>query len=183
MTKYNVGIKADESVFHRIRCTYQELLGDLVLTDKGVIFLEIKGMLGENRERLHQFDFDEIRRIKTKKKKSGIFTHGIVIGHQSESSENQTYHFSCEEYKAVLFLAFFERQKLLLKTPEEISYTIQSLSTIKRHADLITAAKNPKLRPYFFAFSLDKLEKEILNLLLYYMSAIRRKFQMVKCSI
>jgi hypothetical protein len=159
------GIKANESVFHRIRCTYQEHWGDLILTNNSIIFLEIKGMLGQGHERLHQFGFDEILRVQVKKKKSGIFRHGIVIGHQSKSSENQSYYYSCEEYKAVLFLAFFERQKLLLKTPEEISYTIQSLSTIKRNADLLTVAKNPKLRPYFFAFSLDKIETEILRLL------------------
>lgn len=157
------GINADESVFHRIRCSYQEHLGDLVLTDKGIIFLKIKGVLGQSYERLHQFNFDEISRIRTKKKNSGIFRHGIVIGHQSKSLENQSYYYSCEEYKAVLFLSFFERQKLVLKTPAEISATIQSLSTIKRHADLLKVAKNPKLRPYFFAFALDNLETEILN--------------------
>ena len=159
------GLKANESVFHRIRCKYQELWGNLVLTNKGIIFLEIKGILGQSHERLHQFGFDEIDRIRTKKKKSGIFRHGVVIEHQSESSEKQSYYYSCEEYKAVLFLSLFERQKLLLKTPEEISYTIQSLSTIKRNADLLTVAKTPKMRPYFFAFSLDKIETEILSLL------------------
>ena len=161
------GIKAHESVFHRIRCTYQEILGDLVLTNKGIIFLEIKGMIGQGRERLHQFYFDEIRRIQTKKKKSGIFRHGIVINHHSISLENESYYYSCEEYKAVLFLAFFERQELLLRTPEKISSTIQSLSTIKRNADLLKVSKDPKMRPYFFAFALDKIETEILNLLKY----------------
>jgi hypothetical protein len=159
------GIKANESVFHRIRCKYQEILGDLVLTNKGIVFLEIKGMIGQGRERLHQFDFDDIRRIQTKKKISGIFRHGIVLDHQSNSLENQSYYYSCEEHKAVLFLAFFERQKLLLRTPETISSTIQSLSTIKRNADLLKVSKDPKLRPYFFAFSLDKIETELLNLL------------------
>jgi hypothetical protein len=138
-------------------------MGDLVLTDKGVTFLKIKGMLGQGRERLHQFDFDEIRHIRTKKKKSGIFRHGIVIGQQSKSLENQTYHYSCEEHKAALFLALFERQKLRLKTPEETSSTIQSLSTIKRNADLLKVAKNPKLRPYFSSYTLEKIETEILS--------------------
>ena len=122
-------------------------------------------MLGQDRERLHQFDFDEIHRIRTKKKKSGIFKHGIVIGSQSKSLENQSHYYSCEENKAVLFNAFYERQKLLLKTPEEISSTIQSLSTIKRNGDLLKVAKNSKMRPYFYAFSLDKIETEILRLL------------------
>jgi hypothetical protein len=160
------GIKTDESYLHNVRCTYQDHQGDLVLTDKGLVFLEIKGMLGQGRERLHRFDFDEISRIRTKKKKSGIFRHGIVIGHQSQSMEKkQSYYFSCPEYKAVLFNAIFERQKLLLKTPEKISSTVQSLSTIKRSADLIKVAKNSKMRPYFFAFALDKIETEILSLL------------------
>jgi hypothetical protein len=157
------GINENESVFHRIRCTYQELLGELILTDKGITFLKIKGVLGEGRERLHEFNFDEIRRIRTKRKKSGIFRYGIVIGHQSESSENQKYYYSCEEYKAVVFLALFEKQKLLLETPEEISSTIQSLSTIQRNADLLKVAENPKMRPYFFAFALDIIETELLK--------------------
>ncbi|MFW9792758.1 MAG: hypothetical protein ACFFEE_00525 [Candidatus Thorarchaeota archaeon] len=157
------GINDDESIYHKIRCTYQELLGDLVLTDRGISFLEIKGMLGQGCERLHQFDFDEIRRIRTKKKKSGIFRYSIEIGYRTKSSESETNHYSCEEYKAALFLAFFERQKLLLKTPTEISSTIQSLSTFKRNADLIKVAKNSKMRPYFFAFALDKIESEILS--------------------
>ena len=164
MTKVE-GIKVNESIVHSIRCTYQELLGDLVLTDNGISFLEIRGMLGQSREQLHRFDFDKIRRIRTKRKIAGIFRHGIVIDHQSEFLEKQSYYFSCEEYKAVLFLAFLERQKLLVKTPQEISSTIQSLSMIKRNADLFTVAKNPKMRPYFFAFALGKLETEILNLL------------------
>ncbi|MFX1560023.1 MAG: hypothetical protein ACFFBL_05510 [Promethearchaeota archaeon] len=164
MTKLE-GAKTNESVFHTIRCTYKEDMGDLVLTDKGVSFFKIKGMLGEGRERLHQLDFDEISRIRTKKKKSGIYQHGIVIGCQPESSENQTYLYSCEKYKAALFLSFFERQKLLLKSPEEISSTTLSLSTIKRNADLLKVAENPKMRPYFFSYSLEKIEAEILNLL------------------
>ncbi|MGD9396156.1 MAG: hypothetical protein PVJ05_07000 [Candidatus Thorarchaeota archaeon] len=162
MTKLD-GVKGNESVFHKIRCTYKDDIGDLVLTDKGVTFLKIKGMLGDGREQLHQFDFDEIRRVGTKKKKSGIYQHGIVIGHQSKSSEKQTYHYSCEEYKAVLFRSFFERQKLLRKSPEEVSSTTLSLSTIKRNADLLKVAENPKMRPYFISYSLEKIETEILN--------------------
>lgn len=122
-------------------------------------------MLGQSRERLHQFDFDQILRLRTKKKKSGIFSYVIVIDHQSTPSENQTYPFSCEAHKAALFLSFFEREKLLLKTPKEISSTIQSLSTIKRNADLLKIAENPKMRPYFFAFALDNTEKELLSIL------------------
>jgi hypothetical protein len=138
-------------------------MGDLVLTNKGIVFLRIKGVLGQGRERLHQFDYDDIDRIRTKKKKSGIYSHGIVIGHQEDPSKNETYHYSCEEHKAVLFNAYFERQKLLHKTPEEVSSTIQSLSTFKRNADLLKVAKNSKMRPYFYAFSLDKIETEILD--------------------
>ncbi len=159
------GIKANESILHKIRCTYNGVMGDLVLTNKGIVFLEIKGMLGERRERLHQFNYDEIGRIQTKKKRSGIYTHGIQLHQMSNSSENQSYYYSCEEHEAVLFLAFFEQQKLLQTTPKEISSTIQSLTTIKRNADLLKVAENPKMRPYFIAFCLEKLESEILSLL------------------
>lgn len=158
-------IYQNESILHRIKCVHEETFGDLVLTNKGVTFLKMKGVLGQGRERLHQFDFDGIHRIGTKTKKNGIYRHGVVIGHRSETSDSQAYYYSCEDSKAVLFLAYYERQKLLLKTPEEISSTIQSLSTFKRSGDLLTVAKSPKMRPYFFAFVLEQMEKEVLNIL------------------
>lgn len=160
------GIKTDESVFHSARCTYENLLGDLVITNKGIVFLEIKGMLGQGRERLQQFDFDEIDLIKTKQKNSGIFNHCIEISCHSNHLENQTYCFSCEEYKAVLFLALYEKQKLSLNTPEESSYAIQSLSEFKRHGDLLNVAKNPKMKPYVSTFFLDKIEDTIQSQLI-----------------
>ena len=162
------GLNGSESVFHRIRCTYEELWGDLVLTNKGIVFLEIKGMLGKNRERLHQFDYDEVRSIRTKRKRTGVFTHGVVVEKHSEDSdesEDETYFYSCEEHKAVLFAASFEKKKLQLRTTNETKSTIESLSTFKRNADLLKVAKNSKMRPYFFAFTLGKLEVEILSLL------------------
>jgi hypothetical protein len=159
------GITPDESVVHSIRCTYENSWGDLVLTNKSIVFLKIKGMLGHGRERLHQLDYDDIDLSRTKKKKSGIFRHGIVLGNHSKSIENQAHYYSCEEYKAVLFLALFERQKLLLKTPEESSSTIQSLSKFKRDGDLLKVAKNPKMKPYVSTFFLEKTEAAILNLL------------------
>jgi hypothetical protein len=159
------GIKAFETVFHVIRCKYQELWGDLVLTNTGIVYLEIKGILGQNHERVHQFDYEEITKIRTKRKKTGIFTHGIVVDKETEESESQTYFYACEEYKAVLFLAFFEKKKQEKKTTEETKSTIQSLSTIKRNADLLKVAKNVKMRPFFFAFILERLEVELLSLL------------------
>jgi len=120
-------------------------------------------MLGHGRERLQQLDFDEINLIKTKKKNSGIFKHCIEISYHSNQLENQTYYFSCEKYKAILFLALYERQKLSLKTPEESSSAIQSLSKFKRYGDLLNVAKNPKMKPYVTTFFLDKTEATILS--------------------
>jgi len=145
------GITPEESVFHSIRCTYENLWGDLAITNKGIVFL------------VQQLDFDEIDLIKTKKKNSGIFKHCIAISYHSNQLENQTYCFSCEKYKAVLFLALYERQKLSLKTPEESSSAIQSLSKFKRHGDLLNVAKNPKMKPYVTAFFLEKTEATILS--------------------
>jgi len=159
------GITPDESVIHSIRCTYENLWGDLVLTNKGIVFLKINGMLGQGRERLHQLNFDEIHRIRTKKKKSGIFRYGIVIDCHSGSLENQIYYYSCEEYKAVLFLALSERQKLFLKTRKENSSIIHSLSNFKRDGDLLKVAKNPNMKPYVSIFFLEKIEAAILSLL------------------
>lgn len=164
MTKLE-GITPDESVIHSIRCTYENLWGDLVLTNKGIVFLKIIGMLGQGRERLHQLNFDEIQLIRTKKKKSGIFRHGIVIDCQSGSLENQIYYYACEQYKAVLFLALSERQKLFLNTRKESSSIIQSLSNFKRDGDLLKVAKNPNMKPYVLIFFLEKTEAAILSLL------------------
>jgi len=157
------GITSDESVFHSVRCTFENIWGDLAITNRGIVFLEIKGMLGEGRERLQQLDFDEIDLIKTKKKNSGIFKYCIAISYHSNQLENQTYCFSCEKYKAVLFLALYERQKLSLKSPEESSSAIQSLSKFKRHGDLLNVAKNPKMKPYVTSFFLEKTEAALLS--------------------
>ena len=157
------GITSDESVFHSIRCKYENLWGDLVITNKGIVFLEIKGMLGQGRERLQQFDFDDIDLVKTKKKNSGIFKHCIEINSHSNPSENQTIRFSCEKHKAVLFLALFEKHKLSLKTPEESSAAIESLSKFKRYGDLLNVAKNPKMKPYVTTFFLEKSEATIMS--------------------
>ncbi|MHA1927777.1 MAG: hypothetical protein ACTSV2_04250 [Candidatus Thorarchaeota archaeon] len=157
------GITSDESVFHSIRCKYDNLWGDLVITNKGIVFLEIKGMLGQGRERLQQFDFADIDLAKTKKKNSGIFKYCIEINSHSNYSEKQTIRFSCEKYKAVLFLALFEKQKLSLKTPEESSAAIESLSKFKRYGDLLNVAKNPKMKPYVTTFFLEKSEATILS--------------------
>ncbi|MGY5859986.1 MAG: hypothetical protein RTU63_11505 [Candidatus Thorarchaeota archaeon] len=162
MTKLE-GVNGEESVFHRIRCTYENLLGDLVVTNKGIVFLEIKGMLGTDRERLQQLDFDEIDLIKTKKKNSGIFKYCVAIRYHSNNLENQTCYFSCEKYKAVLFLALYEKHKLSLSTSEENSYAIQSLSKFKRHGDLLNVAKNPKMKPYVTAFFIEQIESTILG--------------------
>ena len=159
------GITSDESVLHSTRCTYDNVMGDLVITNKGVVFLKAKGMLGQDRERLQQLNFDEIELIKTRKKKSSIFNHCIEIKYQTNKSEIKTDHFSCEKHKSVLFHALYEKQKLLLKNPEESISAIQSLSRFKRYGDLLRIAKNPKMKPYVTSFFLEKLETTILNLL------------------
>lgn len=155
------GITPEESVFHTVRCTYENLWGDLIITDKGIVFLEIKGMLGQSRERLHQFNFNGIEQIKTIKKNSGLFKHSIAIHYRKNYSEIQKYYFSCEKYKAKLFLALYEKQKLSLETPEESALAIESLSKFKRYGDLVNVAKNPKMKPYVTTFFLEKAEATI----------------------
>ena len=157
------GITSEELVHHSVRCKYENCWGDLVITNKGIVFLEIKGMLGQGRERLHQFDFDEIEIIRVKKKNSGIFKYSIAVSIQTKQLEKQTLYFTCEKYKAVLFLAVYERQKLSFKNPEESIVAIDSLSKFKRHGDLLNVAKNPKMKPYVTSFFLDKIESSILN--------------------
>jgi len=66
----------------------------------------------------------------------------------------------------VLFFAFYERQKLLPSASKETASTIQSLSTYKRNANLLKVAKNQKMRPYFYSYTLEKVEEDILGLLI-----------------
>ena len=152
----------DESVFYSVRCRYDNILGDLAITNKGIMFLKIKGILGQDRERLQQLDFDEIDYIKTKKTNSGVFNHSIVVKNKSPQLENQI-NYSCEKYKAVLFHALYERRKLQISSPEESSTAIQSLSRFKRYGDLLNVAKNPTMKPYVTAFFLEKIENSILD--------------------
>jgi hypothetical protein len=35
-------------------------MDDPLLTNKGIVFHEIKGMLGEDHERFHQFNFEKV---------------------------------------------------------------------------------------------------------------------------
>jgi hypothetical protein len=155
------GIASDETVFHSVRCKMDEIWGDLVITNKGIVFLEIKGMLGQSRERFQEFTFDEIDYIKTKRKNSGIFNHCIAISCNSNDSENHTQNFSCEKHKAVLFRALYEQHKLSLESPEESLSAIESLSKFKRYGDLVNVAKNPKMKPYVTTFFLEKAEAQI----------------------
>jgi hypothetical protein len=158
------GLNSDESVFHSIRCTYQNIKGELVVTNKGVVFLQITGILEKGRERLHQFDFDEIHDLQSDKKGLGLFKHSIMLDHRSPSLGNHTYQYSCNQYKVNLFLALFERQKLILQTPNEIESTIQKLTKPKGDADLLEIVKNPKMRSYFLAVFLEEIETAILSL-------------------
>ncbi|MFX1483643.1 MAG: hypothetical protein ACFFCP_10680 [Promethearchaeota archaeon] len=162
-----VGVEADESVIQRIKCTFKNHWGELLLTNKSIIFLKNKGILGQGRERRHQFNFDDIIRIRIRKKNTGIFRQGLVLDYQTESMQKRSYYYACEEHKAVLFLAFYERQKLLPGASKENESTIRSLSTYKRNADLLKVAKNPKMRPYFYSFALEKVEEDILGLLIH----------------
>ncbi len=164
MTKLE-GINPDESVFHSTRCTYENLWGELVVTDKGIVFLKFKGVLGKGRERLHQFNFDEIRHVQVSKIGSGIFRHCIVVDHYSKSSRKRTYHYECEEYKATLFLALFERQKHILQTPKEIQSSMRRLAKSKGESDSLNIVKVPRMKLYLLADFLEAIEAEILDLL------------------
>jgi hypothetical protein len=159
------GINPDESVFHSIRCRFEDLWGELVVTDRGVVFLKFKGVLGKGRDRLHQFSFSEIQRVQTEKKRTGIFRHGIVIDLGSKSSEGRTFRYECEQYKARLFVALFERQKLLLQTPEEIKSRRLSRAIAKGNTGSLNVVKVPRMKFYLLGDFIEEIEAEILDLL------------------
>ncbi|MGY5871536.1 MAG: PH domain-containing protein [Candidatus Thorarchaeota archaeon] len=138
------GINPDEQVFHRIRCTYQKFKGELVITDKGIIFLKSSGMLGTRRERMHYFVFDEIHGIRTEKK--GLFGYYIALDHRTLSWGNRTYRYACSQQDANVFLGAIDLQKSQLKVPEETESLLLSLIKPKGEADLVEISKNPKVR-------------------------------------
>ena len=136
-----------------------------MVTDKGIIFLKFKGMLAKGRERLHQFAFSEIQRVHTETNGTGIFRHGIVIGLNSKSSKSRTFRYECEEYKARLFVALFERQKLLLQTPEEIKSRRLSRAIAKDNTGSLNVVKVPRMKFYLLGDFIEEIEAEILDLL------------------
>jgi len=138
------GINPDEKVFHRIRSTFQNFNGELVLTNKGIVFLKTAGMFGRNRERFHFFNFDEIHGMRSEKK--GVFGRNIAVDHQSPKWGNRTLLYSCTPQDAIDFLGAYELQKMYIKTPEETESMILRLIKPKGEADLLEVSSNPELR-------------------------------------
>jgi hypothetical protein len=138
------GINPDERVVCTLGCSYQKFTGELVLTNKGVVFLRATGMFKTGSERLHYFGFDDLEGIRVEKK--GLFGACIAIDQRSLAWGNRTYRYSCSESNAQQFLDAVENQKLQLKTPDEIDSVILSLVKPKGEADLRQVAKNGKVR-------------------------------------
>jgi hypothetical protein len=132
------GINPDERPVHVTRCRYQKFSGDLVITDKGIVFIKYEGTFITRGQRIHDFPFEDIKGIRTEKK--GLFGNSIAIDSSSLAWGNRTYNYGCSESEAKIFLTMFENQKLLLKTPEEIETAILSL------VNLLEVSKNKKVR-------------------------------------
>lgn len=139
------GINPDERVFYITHCTYQKFRGELVLTDKGIVFLRESGFFRTGRERLHFFVFNEIHGIRTEKKG---FRFYIALDHHTLSWGNRTYRYACSKLNADRFLEAIERQKSQLKVPEQTESLILRLIKPKGEADLQQIAKNPEVRSY-----------------------------------
>jgi len=137
------GINPDERVFYRTKSTFQNINGELIITDKGIVFLKSAGFLGKGRERLHYFGFDDIHGIRSEKK--GLFKHYIALDHRSLSWGNRTYRYSCSQQDVSAFLSAVQLQKSYLKIPEEIESVILSMIKPKGEADLLEISKNPKV--------------------------------------
>jgi len=138
------GINPDEKVFHRIRSTFNKINGELVLTNKGIVFLKTAGMFGRSRERLHFFNFDEIHGVRSEKK--GVFGRSVAVDHQSPKWGNRTLLYSCSQQNATEFLGALKILKLRMKTPEETESLLLSLIKPKGEADLLEISKTPQLR-------------------------------------
>ena len=138
------GINPDERVFHRIKSAFQKINGELVVTNKGIVFLKSAGFLGKGRERLHYFSFEDMHGIRSEKK--GLLGCNIALDHRSLAWGNRTYRYACSKQDASQFLGAIELQKSYLKIPEEIESTILSIIKPKGEADLLEVSKNPKVR-------------------------------------
>jgi hypothetical protein len=139
------GINPDEQVFHSMRCTFQKFKGELVITDKGIVFLRSSGMFGTGRERMHFFVFEEIHGIRAEKK--GLLGSSIALDHRTLSWGNRTYRYACSQLDANEFLGALALQKSQLRAPEETESMILSLIKPKGEAELLEVSRNPKLRP------------------------------------
>ena len=138
------GINPNERVFHRIKTKYQNINGELVVTNKGIIFLKTSGAFGRGRERLHFFAFDDLHGIRSEKK--GLVGRYVAIDHRSLSWGNRTYRYACSQQDVSQFLRAVELQKSHLKVPEQIESTILSLIKPKGEAELFEVSQNPNLR-------------------------------------
>lgn len=108
------------------------------------MFIKYEGALVRRGQRIHDFPFEDIKGIRIEKK--GLFGNSIAIDSSSLAWGNRTYNYGCSESEAKIFLAMFENQKLLLKTPEELETAILSLVKPKGEADLMDISKSHKIR-------------------------------------
>jgi hypothetical protein len=138
------GLNSDERAVHVSRCKYQKFSGDLVITNKGVVFIKYEGAFVRRGQRIHDFPFESIRGIRMEKK--GFFGSSIAIDGTSLAWGNRTYNYQCSESEANIFLAVFKNQRTLLKTPGEIETTILSLVKPKGEADIAELSKNMRVR-------------------------------------
>jgi hypothetical protein len=134
------GIDPDEHVLQTVSCKYQKFRGELVLTNKGVIFLKPTGFFQTGRERLHFFILDELQGVRIEKQ--GVFGYNIAIDHRSLAWGNRTYRYFCSQIDANSFIEAIESQKSHLRIPEELETKILSLIKPKGEADLYQVARD-----------------------------------------
>ncbi|MFW9868494.1 MAG: PH domain-containing protein [Candidatus Thorarchaeota archaeon] len=138
------GINPDERVVYALRCRLQKFAGDLVVTDKGIVFIKYEGTFITRGKRLHDFPFETLGGIRIEKQ--GLFGTNIAIDTRDLAWGNRTHRFSCSDSDAKRFIAVVENQKQLLKTPEEVETIILSLVKPKGEADLMEVSRNLQIR-------------------------------------
>jgi hypothetical protein len=138
------GINPDERAVHVAKCRYQKFSGDLVITDKGVVFIKYEGAFVRRGQRIHDFPFEDIKGIRHEKK--GLFGNSIAIDSTSLAWGNRTYNYGCSESEVKIFIAMFENQKLLLRTPGDLETAILSIVKPKGEADIMEVSKTHKVR-------------------------------------
>ncbi|MHA2210335.1 MAG: PH domain-containing protein [Candidatus Thorarchaeota archaeon] len=122
--------------------------GELVITQKGIVFIEMTGAFRSSRKRTHSIIYDDIQSISVETRgMTGAVSGGVhlAVAFSSPRGTMRT-RFKLHKTKAEKILRAVKRMQKKLKTPGELRSTITRLVKPKGEVSLHDVAKNASLR-------------------------------------